>query len=129
MKEIISKKQLKEFSFVFGLGLPIVVGIIIPFISGHAFRTWTFLVGIFTLIIGFFNPRLLLYPYKTWMWFGHVLGWLNSRIILGLVFLIVLQPIALIMKFFGYDPLRLKKNKNISYRENKNYKIDLTRIF
>ena len=129
MKEIISKKQLKEFSIIFGLGLPIVIGIIIPLISGHAFRTWTFFIGIITLTIGYLKPSFLLYPYKVWMWIGHVLGWLNSRIILGLIFLIVLQPIALIMKFFGYDPLRLKKNKNISYREHKDNKIDLTRIF
>ena len=110
MKEIISKKQLKEFSFVFGLGLPIVIGIIIPLISGHDLRTWTFWVGFITLIIGSLKPRFLLYPYKVWMWLGHVLGWLNSRIILGLVFLIVLQPIALIMKINGYDPLKKKKS-------------------
>ena len=40
---------------------------------------------------------------------GKALGWINSRIILGLVFIIVLQPIAFIMKSFGYDPLKLKK--------------------
>ena len=61
---------------------------------------------------------------------GHALGWINSHIILGLVFLIVLQPIALIMRVFGYDPLRRKQGENNSYREKKeDQKVDLTRIF
>ena len=129
MNEKIYKKQLKEFSIVFGFGLPIIFGIIIPLISGHGFRVWTFFIGIFILIIGVLKPRSLIYPYKVWMWIGHFLGWLNSHLILGLVFLIVVQPIALIMKFFGYDPLRLKRNDNISYREIKDNNVDLTRIF
>ena len=61
---------------------------------------------------------------------GLALGWINSRIILGLVFVIVLQPIAFLMRLSGYDPLKKRKNKEISYRENKyNQKVNLTRIF
>ena len=76
------------------------------------------------------NALLLFYPYKTWIKIGNILGWLNSRIILGLVFLIVLQPIALIMRIFGHDPLRMKKSNQKSYRELKtNQKINLKKIF
>ena len=61
---------------------------------------------------------------------GLILGWLNSRIILGVVYLIVLLPIAYIMRIFGYDPLRLKKFNEKSYREIKtNHKINLNKIF
>ena len=61
---------------------------------------------------------------------GKILGWINSHLILGLIFIIVLQPTALVMKFFGYDPLRLKKTKTNSYREiRKDVTIDLKRIF
>ena len=42
---------------------------------------------------------------------GNILSWINSRLILGIVFAI-LQPIALIMKIFGYDPLRKKQRNN-----------------
>ena len=61
---------------------------------------------------------------------GHILELVNSRIILGLVFLIVLQPIAFIMKIFGHDPLRTKKFGQKSYRELKtNHKVNLKKIF
>jgi len=61
---------------------------------------------------------------------GHILGWINSHIILGLVFIFVLQPIAYIMRLTGYDPLRTKQQGEKTYRENrKDYNIDLNRIF
>ena len=61
---------------------------------------------------------------------GHVLGWVNSKVILGLVFIFVLQPIAFIMKSFGYDPLKKKKTSKTTYRETRsNFKIDLRKIF
>ena len=130
MKGSISKKQLREFGFLIGLGFPILIGWILPAIGGHAFRTWTIWISIPALILGTSKPLFLLYPYKGWMELGNALGWINSRIILGFVFLVVLLPISLIMRAFGYDPLREKKGNKISYRENKkDHKIDLTRIF
>ena len=130
MKSSTSKKQLREFGLLIGLGFPILVGWILPEIGGHLFKPWSLWVGVPFLILGIIKPRLLLYPYKTWMALGHVLGWINSRIVLGLVFIVVLQPIALIMRLFGYDPLRKKKGKKRSYREVKdNQNTNLTRIF
>ena len=64
------------------------------------------------------------------MKFGFCLGWINSRLILGLVFILVLQPIALVMRLLAYDPLRLKKREVKSYREIKSKSnVDLRKIF
>ncbi len=130
MKDKINKKQLREFGLLLGLGFPIIIGWLIPAIWGHFFKSWTLWIGIPSLILGVFSPGILFYPYKIWMQIGNTLGWINSRIILGIVFLLVLQPIAFIMKMFKYDPLRKIKNNEFSYREKReNDKIDLTRIF
>ena len=130
MKEPISKNKLRKFSLLIGLGFPIVIGFIMPLLFGHQFRIWTLWVSILTLIIGFLKPLLLYYPYKFWMALGYILGFINSRLILGIIFIFMVQPLALIMKIFGYDPLRLKTNNQKSYRENKkNYKINLNNIF
>ena len=130
MKESISEKQLREFGFLIGFGFPIIIGWIMPAISGHFFRSWSLLVGFPILILGIIKPSLLSIPYKFWMKLGHILGWINSKIVLGLVYFIILLPIALIMKIFGYDPLRKKKSNQISYREIKeDNEVDLKRIF
>ena len=130
MKNSISKKKLREFSLLIGFALPIIVGWILPALAAHNFRTWTLLIGIPILIIGLIKPSLIFYPYKIWMQIGAILGWFNSRLILGFIFYFVLLPISFMMKIFGYDPLRLKKNNQKSYREfTQEKKIDLTRIF
>ena len=130
-KEIITKKRLREFGFVFGIGFPLIIGWFFPYITGHYFRTWTLIIGIPILILAIFLPEVLKNPYKIWMQIGLILGWFNSKIILGLIFLLVLIPISIIMKIFKYDPLKksLSKDKK-SYREIiKNHQTDLTKIF
>ena len=130
MDEIISKKQLREFGLLIGFGFPLLIGWLIPALTGHGFREWTLWVGFIGLIIGLTSPRLLYYPYKFWMKLGLILGWVNSRIILCVVYMIVLIPIAFVMRLIGYDPLRTKQNGKKTYKENrKDHQTDLTRIF
>ena len=130
MKETISKKQLREFGLLIGFGFPILIGWLLPAVTGHGFRAWTLWVGVPGLILGLTAPRLLHYPYKIWMSLGHSLGLVNSHIILGLVFIIVLQPIAYVMRLTGYDPLRRRRKGVTTYRENRqDHLTDLTRIF
>ena len=130
MDKTISKKILREFGITFAILFPLFIGFIIPKITGHYFREWTLWIGFPGLLIGLISPRLLYYPYKFWMKLGLILGWVNSRVILGLVYVIVLLPISFVMRLIGYDPLRTKLKEVKTYRENrKNHKTDLTRIF
>ena len=130
MKETISKRKLLEFGIFIGFGFPLFIGWLIPALTGHGFRAWTLCFGSLGILIGLTSPRLLYYPYKFWMKLGLTLGWVNSRIILGLVFIIVLLPISFVMRLIGYDPLRTKLKGEKTYREKqKNYQTDLTRIF
>ena len=130
MKESITQKQLREFGLLIGFGFPILIGWILPSLFGHEFRAWTLWIGVPGLTLGLTIPRLLHFPYKIWMALGHALGWVNSHIILGLVFIVVLLPIAVIMRIIGYDPLRRLRKGEKTYREKKlNHQTDLTRIF
>ena len=130
MTNQISKKQLLDFGLIIGFGLPLIIGWLIPSITGHDFRAWTLWISIPILIAGIISPRILRKPYQVWMQLGNLLGYVNSRIILGIVFIAVLLPIAFVMRAFGYDPLRAKKSNLLSYKENKKgSKVDLTRIF
>ncbi len=130
MNKKTSKKNLREFGLLIGFGFPLLIGLLMPALSGHGFRLWTIWIGLPAFIIGLTSPNLLNYPYKTWIAFGHALGWVNSKIILGLIFIIVLLPIAFLMRLTGYDSLRTKRKREKTYREKrKQIPTDLTRIF
>ncbi len=130
MKINISKKILREFGFLIAFVFPILIGWILPYFGGHSFRIWTIWIGFTSLILAIARPNLLYYPYKLWMQLGNILGWINSRLILGLVFILVLLPIALIMQVFGHDPLNTKNIGLKTYREiKKNHKVNFKKIF
>ena len=48
-----------------------------------------------------------------WIWLklAMALGWINSRIILSVIYFIFLMPIAWMSKLFTRDPLALRKDK------------------
>lgn len=68
-----------------------------------------------SVLLGLLVPQLLTPLYKAWMVLGHMLGWINSRIILGLVFFVVVTPTALLMRLFGKNLLGLKRRGASSY--------------
>jgi len=132
MNKKTSMKQLREFGIIFGLGFPLFIGFLIPKILGHDFRLWTIYIGLPVLVIGILKPKKLKSFYKIWILLGNILGWINSRIILSLVYLLVLIPISIFMRICGYDPLRIKTNlRDKSYRLEKepNHDIVFKRIF
>ncbi|MDH5413444.1 MAG: SxtJ family membrane protein, partial [Flavobacteriaceae bacterium] len=62
-------------------------------------------------------PSTLNLVYRGWMAIGHVLGWINTRIILGIMFYIIFLPVGLLLKLAGKDPMArtITKSQN-TYR-------------
>ena len=125
-----SRRQLREFGLLIGSVFPVVLGWLLPALHGHPFRVWTLWIGLPALVLGLAWPQALCWPYQGWMALGHGLGWINSHLILGAVYLLVLQPIALLMRALGHDPLRRQRTRGESYREKPSHTtIDMRRIF
>lgn len=67
------------------------------------------------LILGIINSKLLYPLNKAWVKFGEILGMIIAPIVMGLVYFIILTPISLLVRLFGKDLLKLKKNKSSTY--------------
>jgi len=77
---------------------------------GHwktAYVFWT-IAGVVFLLPALVFPEILRPIYKYWMKVALFLGWLNSRIILFLVFYLLFMPISLIQRVIGRDPMQRK---------------------
>jgi hypothetical protein len=70
------------------------------------------LLSFLFLSLAFLNPNSLNNLNKIWFKIGIMLGRITNPIILGLIFLVVITPVAIISKIFGRDELKLK-NRNI----------------
>src|ERR1700712_953700 len=74
-------------------------------------------IGVVLIILALLIP-LWLNPLRiVWDKIGHVLGIINTYILLTLFYFVILTPLSLIMRLFGKDILKLKRNKRDTYWE------------
>ena len=57
-------------------------------------------VGALFALLAAAAPRALVPLYKPWMRLAEALGWLNTRILLILIFYLVVTPIGLVLRLF-----------------------------
>lgn len=118
MEHPTTTRQLREFGLVVGGLILLLFSWLLPALHGHPPAIWPIWLGLPLVLLGLIAPRSLRQPYRAWMALGHALGWVNGRIVLGLVYWLVLQPIALVMRLCGHDPLRRRWDAQAStYRE------------
>jgi len=106
--------QLRRFGLTISGGL-VLLGLLSWF-RGHTtvpVLFWTIAAVLFLLALIF--PRLLLPIEKAWMGLALVLAWVNTRIILTVLFYAILTPIGMVMRLFR-DPLdRRLHDGRVSY--------------
>ena len=101
--------------------LVIVTGFIaLYFILKSVYLLYTaFFLGVTFLFISPLADLII----KLWFKLAEILGWINSRILLSVVFYIFLFPIAFINKLFSKNPLQLNNSSKTVFAErNHQYK-------
>ena len=86
-----------------------------PLINQEEIRIWSVLISLLFLILGIINSKILTPLNKVWFKFGIFLGKIISPIVMGLIFFLVVTPIAFLMRILNKDLLNLKFSKNNSY--------------
>ena len=111
------KSDLRKFGFIFGIGLILIFGLFFPWLLERPWPAWPFIAAAVFAGVALVFPAGLKPVYTAWMKFGHVAGWINTRIILGLVFFSLFLPFGLVMRLFGKDPMHRKlEDSATSYR-------------
>ena len=83
-----------------------------------AFGPW--LLGSLLILLGSLVPTWLAPIHRGWMWVGHVLGWINTRIILGVIFYGLITPIGIVFRMLGKDTMRQSfSDTSSTYRVNR----------
>lgn len=126
MKIDISKPQVRKFGLVLAAIL-IFVGLLQAYKDRAIPAEILISLGVIFTFSSFFYQPIVLPIYKIMMRVSHLLGWVNTRIILGIIFYFMVTPTGLIMKLLGKNFLkrRIEKNKG-SYWEKKE-QIEFTR--
>lgn len=104
MQDITDNKRLRSFGLLVG-GVFAVIGVWPLVIHRAEPRWWALILAVVLVLPGLIYPRSLYWPHKGWMTVGHVLGWVNTRIILGIVFFGIVTPIGIIRRMLGKDSM------------------------
>lgn len=104
MQDHYTNRQLRSFGLLVG-GIFLVMGMWPVLWHGLDPRLWALVLGGSLLLPGLLMPAVLRKPYELWMRLAHVLGWINTRIILSIMFYTVFTPVALVMRLIGTDPM------------------------
>lgn len=111
-------KELKKFALIMTFCFGVVFGIILPLILHKPFPRWPHYLWSPLLFLAWVYPPALTLAYNPWMKLGHALGYVNSRIILSVVFYFLFTPIALLRKILGKDSMGKNYQKEVaSYRK------------
>jgi saxitoxin biosynthesis operon SxtJ-like protein len=68
-------------------------------------------IGAVLLIAGLLHPPLLKWPSAGWWAFSRALGYVNARVILTILFVVVLVPLSLAWRLTGKDPLARRRDR------------------
>ena len=104
----LDKKRLREFGLMTGAFIALLFGLLLPLLWGHDLPLIPWIIAGSLAFLSLFIPQSLAPIYQGWMKVAQVLAWVNNRLILGIIFLIIVTPMALIMKIIKRDPLKRK---------------------
>ena len=113
----LSTQELRKFGLTTGAIVAALFGLLLPWLFNHGYPYWPWSLAGVLWLWALIAPATLKPVYKGWMKVGHVLGWINTRIILGLMFYTVFFAAGIILKILGKDPMSRKIDKSAeSYR-------------
>lgn len=115
---LVDKKTLRQFGFILAFIWIALFGTLMPLLMHQSFVLWPWILGGLCLFPSLVNPLWLKHFYNAWMKIGHVLGWINTRIILSVIFFLMITPWAIVMRCLGKDPMQRKwDSTQTSYRK------------
>ncbi len=112
------KRTLKKFAIIMGMAF-LLITMLALFRHRHINLSFAMISASF-FVIAFTVPSILKPFYFIWMRLAFVLSWINTRLILIIMFYLVFAPIGFVIRLVGKDLLERKIEKNsISYWQRK----------
>jgi hypothetical protein len=100
-----NRAQLRHFGLIVG-GIFGLVGLWPLVVRGSSVRPWAIGLAVALILPALVAPRVLGPAQRAWMALGNALGWVNTRIVLGLIFFGLITPMGLMFRLMGRDPLQ-----------------------
>ena len=112
---LISHRDLRNFGLIIGFIIGPIIGFLIPYYKDSSYYPVPLLIGVICMVSGIIYPPILKEFYIIWMKIGSILGFINTGIILGCIYIVLFVPVGLIRRLLQKDSLLQNWNKSSSY--------------
>ncbi len=124
-------RQLRQFA---GVVLPLVglvAAVILAWRLAHPTAAWIVaVIAAAICVAGLVRPAVVRPAYVGWIYAAYPVGWVIGHVVVGVIFFLVLTPIALVMRWLGREPLQRKFDvQRESYWEPRDMPSDRSRYF
>lgn len=110
-------KGLRQFAFTTGAIVVVLFGLALPWVFGFDYPRWPWILAAVLFVWGVVAPATLRPVYRGWMRFGLFMNKIVTPLILGIVYYLVITPLATVMRLRGRDPMARELSKDVdSYR-------------
>jgi hypothetical protein len=96
---------LRAFGWQMSIAVLLIFMLLLPWLFGSLVNgglpLWPGGISAILLLLAWFYPLGLYYPYRAWMAFATVMAWFNTRLLLGLVFYLMLLPMGLVLRLLS----------------------------
>jgi Kef-type K+ transport system membrane component KefB len=113
----LDRRGLRRFGLVTGAIVAALFGLVLPWLLGRAMPVWPWVVFAGLSIWALIAAASLRMVYRSWMRLALLLNKVTTPVIMGVIFLLLIVPIAMIMRTAGRDRLRREFDESVdSYR-------------
>jgi Kef-type K+ transport system membrane component KefB len=113
----LDRKGLREFGLVTGAAVVALFGLFFPWMLGLDWPLWPWAIAAPLWLLALIHPSWLRGIYRVWMRLGLLSNRVMTPLLLGIVFFVMLSPMAMVRRLMGKDSMQraLDPNRD-SYR-------------
>ena len=113
----LDRKGLRDFGLTTGVAVVVIFGLFFPWMLELDWPVWPWVIAAPFWLLALIHPLWLRWIYRACMRFGLLASRVMTPLVLGIVFFVMITPMAIVRRLMGNDPMQraLDPNQN-SYR-------------
>jgi len=100
-----SKRELRFFAGMLLVFLAVIGGLVLKNTGSIQTASYVWIPGAVIGLVGLALPGEIRWLYVGWIVAAFPIGWTVSHLLLAIIFYLLLTPLGIIMRLFGYDPM------------------------
>jgi hypothetical protein len=102
----LDQKGLREFGLMTGAAVVAIFGLFFPWMLDLDWPVWPWAIAAPLWLLALIHPPWLRRIYRAWMRFGLLAGKVTTPLVLGIVFFLMISPMAMARRLWGKDPIQ-----------------------